>query len=108
MTDLVSRASRSDDWFEASARAIAAEGRGVVVFLRNPVADDIFEEAVEAPATPADGERHGSAKARMQAWREVGVGAQILRDLGVTRIRLVASSQRRFVGLRGFGIAIEE
>ena len=44
----------------------------------------------------------------MQAWREVGVGAQILRDLGVTRIRLVASSQRRFVGLRGFGIAIEE
>ena len=109
VTDLVSRASGSEDWFDTSARLIAEEGRGVIVFLRNPVADDIFEEAPgDVPDAPADGERHGSARARMQAWREVGVGAQILRDLGVTTIRLVASSQRRFVGLAGFGIAIEE
>ncbi len=105
VTDLLSRAGSGEDWFEAATKVIAEEGRGVVVFLRNPVADDIFE--AEETAEPfTDGERHGSAKARMADWREVGVGAQILRDLGIRTIRLVTSSQRRFVGLAGFGIEI--
>lgn len=105
--DLVSRANAGEDWFEASAKAIG-DGPGVVVFLRNPNADDIFAPDEETPDGPADGERHGSARSRMEAWREVGVGAQILRELGVTRIRLVASSRRRFIGLNGFGIEIDE
>ena len=42
-----------------------------------------------------------------EEWREVGLGAQILRDLGVKSIRLMASRERRYVGLDGFGIAIE-
>ena len=42
----------------------------------------------------------------MSAWREVGIGAQILRDLGVASIRLLATHQRTYVGLSGFGIAI--
>ncbi|MEM7565677.1 MAG: 3,4-dihydroxy-2-butanone-4-phosphate synthase [Pseudomonadota bacterium] len=111
VTDLLSRASAGEDWFAAATKAIAKEGRGVVVFLRNPIADDIFEAqgGTEETAEPfTDGERHSSARARMQDWREVGVGAQILRDLGIRNIRLVASSQRRFVGLAGFGIAISE
>ena len=40
-------------------------------------------------------------------WREVGLGAQILRDLGVKSIRLIASRERHYVGLDGFGIEIE-
>ena len=37
-------------------------------------------------------------------WREVGLGAQILRDLGVVSIRNLATSTRSYVGLSGFGI----
>jgi 3,4-dihydroxy 2-butanone 4-phosphate synthase/GTP cyclohydrolase II len=43
---------------------------------------------------------------RNQQWREVGVGAQILRDLGVTSIRHLTSSAVEFRGLGGFGIEI--
>ena len=42
-----------------------------------------------------------------EEWREVGLGAQILRDLGVKSIRLLASRERHYVGLDGFGIEIE-
>ena len=47
-----------------------------------------------------------SEAARTHEWREVGVGAQILRDLGVSSIRNMATSSRSFVGLSGFGIEI--
>ena len=37
-------------------------------------------------------------------WREIGLGAQILRDLGVSSIRLRTDNLRTYVGLSGFGI----
>ncbi len=48
-----------------------------------------------------------SGEARSRQWREVGLGAQILKDLGVNSIRLLSSSRRMtYVGLSGFGIEI--
>jgi 3,4-dihydroxy 2-butanone 4-phosphate synthase / GTP cyclohydrolase II len=45
--------------------------------------------------------------ARTRQWREVGLGAQILKDLGVVSIRLLSSSRHMtYVGLSGFGIEI--
>jgi 3,4-dihydroxy 2-butanone 4-phosphate synthase/GTP cyclohydrolase II len=44
--------------------------------------------------------------ARASQWREVGLGAQILRDLGVTSIRLRTNAPRKYVGLSGFGVEI--
>ena len=38
--------------------------------------------------------------------RDYGVGLQILKDLGVTSIRLFSSRERHYVGLEGFGIRI--
>ena len=49
----------------------------------------------------------GNAEAqRVSQWREIGLGAQILRDLGIASIKLLASSERTYVGLSGFGIEI--
>ena len=49
-----------------------------------------------------------SESIRQQAWREVGLGAQILRDLGVSSIRnLSTGGTRSFVGLSAFGIEID-
>ena len=53
-----------------------------------------------------DGEPRGSEAERTRQWREIGLGAQILRDLGVSSIRLLSSQERTYVGLSGFGIEI--
>ena len=74
-----------------------AEGRGVLVYLRDGTA------GVPAAALPGQTD---SEAARTAQWREVGLGAQILRDLGVSSIKLLSSSERVYVGLAGFGIEI--
>ena len=76
------------------------EGCGVLVYLQ--------EGAAGVPAGQLAAEKSGSAAQRQQAWRDVGLGAQILRDLNVSSIRLVSSSNRHYVGLSGFGIEIVE
>ncbi len=77
-----------------------AEGRGVLVVLRDGAA------GVPVIAIPKSDET-ASGEARSKQWREVGLGAQILKDLGVSSIRLLTSSPRMtYVGLSGFGIEI--
>ncbi len=73
-------------------------GRGVIVVLRDGVA------GVPVQALPQD--ESAAEAARTRAWREVGLGAQILKDLGVRSIRLLSTSQHTYVGLGGFGIEI--
>jgi 3,4-dihydroxy 2-butanone 4-phosphate synthase/GTP cyclohydrolase II len=75
------------------------EGRGVIIYLRDGTA------GVPVAQIPHEGET-GTESARSQQWREIGLGAQILKDLGISSIRLLASSKRTYVGLSGFGIEI--
>ncbi|MTW17228.1 3,4-dihydroxy-2-butanone-4-phosphate synthase [Rhodoplanes serenus] len=85
----------------AALRRFKAEGRGVLVVLRDGTV------GVPAAALPTNGDAPtDSEAARSQQWREIGLGAQILKDLGVSSIRLLASSEQRYVGLAGFGIEI--
>ena len=72
-------------------------GRGVLVYLR--------DGAAGVPVAPLPQEKSAEAD-RNRQWREVGVGAQILRDLGVTSIRHLTSSVHDYKGLSGFGIEI--
>jgi 3,4-dihydroxy 2-butanone 4-phosphate synthase/GTP cyclohydrolase II len=71
-------------------------GRGVLVYLRDGAAG-VPVEPVGPQTAEAD---------RNRKWREVGVGAQILRDLGVTSIVNLTSSVHDYKGLSGFGIEI--
>jgi 3,4-dihydroxy 2-butanone 4-phosphate synthase/GTP cyclohydrolase II len=83
----------------ASLARFKAEGRGVIIFLRDGTA------GVPTQQFPRSG--NGSLEAaRVQEWREIGLGAQILKDLGISSIRLLASARRNYVGLGGFGIEI--
>ncbi len=95
----------TDRRVQAAAEMISREGRGVIVYLR----EGAMGVATDHPTRPREGlgEEHDSAKARIDSWREIGVGAQILRDLGVSTIRLVTTRARHYVGLAGFGIEIE-
>ncbi|MCC7348355.1 MAG: 3,4-dihydroxy-2-butanone-4-phosphate synthase, partial [Variibacter sp.] len=76
-----------------------ADGRGVIIYLRDGTA------GVPALALSQEGESASEA-ARNHQWREVGLGAQILKDLGISSIRLLSSAQWTYVGLAGFGIEI--
>jgi 3,4-dihydroxy 2-butanone 4-phosphate synthase / GTP cyclohydrolase II len=83
----------------ASLQRIKQEGRGVIVFLRDGAA------GVPTHALPS-GDETASEAARTRQWREVGLGAQILKDLGISSIRLLTSTRFTYVGLAGFGIEI--
>jgi 3,4-dihydroxy 2-butanone 4-phosphate synthase/GTP cyclohydrolase II len=85
---------------EAIAR-IEAEGRGVILFLPGQVdleRDLAFHLGDELePTGPID---------RGEVLREYGVGAQILSDLGLARIRLLTNRPRRIAGLEGYGLEV--
>jgi 3,4-dihydroxy 2-butanone 4-phosphate synthase/GTP cyclohydrolase II len=80
-------------------RRFAVAGRGVIVFLRDGSA------GVPVSALPQNGDR-STESARQRQWREIGLGAQILADLGISSIHLLTSAEHRYVGLAGFGIEI--
>jgi 3,4-dihydroxy 2-butanone 4-phosphate synthase / GTP cyclohydrolase II len=75
------------------------DGRGVIVYLRDGTS------GVPITAIPHEGDGRAE-EMRTRQWREIGLGAQILKDLGISSIRLLTSTKRTYVGLAGFGIEI--
>ena len=83
------------------------DGRNLLVRLhRADVVADIFAggRTIHSALRRFAEEGRGAEAARVRQWREVCLGAQILRDLGVVSIRNLAASSRSYVGLAGFGI----
>ena len=87
---------------DAAMAAIKAEGRGVIVYLREG------SVGVAKGQSVGNRENHQEILERDEEWREVGLGAQILKELGISSIRLLASKERHYVGLEGFGLTINE
>ncbi|BDU78285.1 3,4-dihydroxy-2-butanone-4-phosphate synthase [Mesoterricola sediminis] len=74
--------------FHQAMEALRREGRGVLVYLRRPAGAP--EGAAQGPLSD----------------RDVGVGAQILESLGVREMRLLSRQEKKYIGLRGFGLDI--
>jgi 3,4-dihydroxy 2-butanone 4-phosphate synthase/GTP cyclohydrolase II len=91
---------------------IAAEGAGVVVYLRGHEGRGIgLGHKIRAYALQESG--HDTVDANLELGlpvdsREYGIGAQILVDLGVTRMRLMTNNPAKYGGLEGFGLDIVE
>jgi 3,4-dihydroxy 2-butanone 4-phosphate synthase/GTP cyclohydrolase II len=87
---------------EQSMRAIEAEGRGVLVLIR-----DLRLRAMSdwvARQNSPEGIKSSSAERRQL---EIGIGAQILTDLGVTEmVLLTATPQHVYVGLEAYGLHV--
>ena len=86
---------------DGAMAAIAEKGRGAIVYLHHTSEERLRLPEPHTrfnPRNPADGEK------RMQ--HMVGIGAQILLDLGLRNIRLLTNLPLRAVGLEGFGIEI--
>jgi 3,4-dihydroxy 2-butanone 4-phosphate synthase/GTP cyclohydrolase II len=76
---------------------IDAEGAGVLVLLRDLVPDAISRRLKGEPPEPeAD-----------DALRVIGVGSQILRELGVGRMIVLGNTPQKLVGLEGYGLSID-
>lgn len=99
VTDVFGCDSRLDDIM----RNMAENQRGVIVYLRE---GSVGVGAGSRNRPTLGDEAHEEALRRESEWREIGLGAQILRDLGISSIKLIASREKHYVGLEGFGIEI--
>ena len=81
----------------AAMRMIGAEGRGVIVVIReyNPTS---LSDRLRARVEKRD--------EREPQLRDYGVGAQILLDLGVREMVLISNTRRTIIGVEGFGLSI--
>jgi len=92
-------------------RVIAKEGKGVVVYLRREGRGaEILQSTGKLTRSQRQSARTPSTDpaTRQREFREYGIGAQILRDVGVGKIRLLSNSARNLVSLPGYGLEIVE
>jgi 3,4-dihydroxy 2-butanone 4-phosphate synthase/GTP cyclohydrolase II len=93
--DLASTRSRD---LHASMEAIGREGRGVVVLIREGYPTFLSDKLkARREGVPPDGGHE---------LRDYGIGAQILRDLGVSEMVLLSNNPMTVVGLEGYGLKI--
>ena len=94
----------TDSRLDEIMRRMGESRRGVIVYLR----EGSVGVGHKGRGRPVHGgsEAHEEALRRESEWREIGLGAQILRDLGISSIQLITSREKHYVGLEGFGIEI--
>ena len=97
---------------EAAMRAVAKEGEGVIVYMQQEGRGiGLLNKMKAYHLQDAEGLDTVEANQRLGLvpdLRDYGIGAQILKDLGLRRIRLLTNNLTKVVGLQGFGLEITE
>jgi 3,4-dihydroxy 2-butanone 4-phosphate synthase/GTP cyclohydrolase II len=95
-------ASGKQHQLQSAMQMIGAECRGVVVLIREPHRNSLSNRVRVKLGEPqiVTNDEHGNEL------RDYGVGAQILLDLGVSKMILLSDTQKTIVGLEGFGIEV--
>jgi 3,4-dihydroxy 2-butanone 4-phosphate synthase/GTP cyclohydrolase II len=95
---------------EASLKIIAEENRGALIYLHQTSKGFTAEKIGEQSFLTFHRERRlpSLPESERKIQREIGLGAQILSDLNLKRIRLLTNHPRRVAALEGFDIEIVE
>ncbi|MFP8966486.1 bifunctional 3,4-dihydroxy-2-butanone-4-phosphate synthase/GTP cyclohydrolase II [Pokkaliibacter sp. CJK22405] len=92
-------------WSIPAAMQRIAEQGGVLVILASQDSEDAVLEKIQRLGGK---ETKAAAKATRGQFSQIGVGSQILSDLGVRKMRLLTSTEQRYHALSGFGLEVVE
>jgi len=91
---------------QRSMEIISREGKGVILYLQ-PARKALHPSMVTYPRVEKKQQRDMNPSFVYRAdFKEYGIGAQILRDLGVRKMRLLTNNRKHLVGLRGYGLEV--
>lgn len=89
-----------------SMEMIAREGKGIILYLQTE-GKELRPARMTYPRVDGRRKRDMNPSFVYQAdFREYGIGAQILRDLGVRKMRLITNNRKNLVGLSGYGLEV--
>lgn len=95
----------------AAMTMVAQEGRGVIVYMRQEGRGIGFLNKMRAYALQDEGKDTVEANEVLgfePDLRDYGVGAQIIRDLGIRKMRLMTNNPKKIIGLEGYGLIVSE
>lgn len=91
--------SQSSNKLDKSMSLVAKEGKGIIVYMNQDISGESLLKKIRIY------QNEGKVEVKMDK-RDFGIGAQILRNLGVHKLKLITNNKSKRVGLIGYGIEI--